>query len=731
MPTLLVIRWTGLAVSGEALFATAVLGYSAFPFLFASLRSPFRVVLFYVYIGVVLAFGGLLGAIHSFPVSDGITISAGSVAYGALMTSSLMLVIVVRDLSVFRNIVRLVVVVNVFTLLLFALVGEALESSDFPNPNETSPAVFDVSIRGVVAGGILIVFELMVLLAIFEFTKRRIASRALLSAIYVTSFVGVICLDGVLFPLLALPLDLFQDVVPIGVHSKLIVALAYSVPLGAFLLLFRQTITAYDETPLRLQELVIAPRDDLIHRIESQRIELRLAEDTIAAREDWYRSLIQNSADVTAVVDRDGMVTYLNPAGVRLLGLPSAKREGLVLLEITHPDDHPVLASTLQHLVDGAPSVQSVRIRLRDDRGHWRWIESALTNCLHDPAVEGVVVNGRDVTDTVDAEHARDALTRVNELISVTTERSELLGEVSRAIVEAGGYAEAWVTTSSRDDHRETARYPDAPGDASPVPATSGTSDGSSAESPTFEVSVPADDEMLTLAVRNEPAAALAAEATTFLAQVGHTIARALSQMRHDQLRSRSLQETISALAAAAEMRDPYTGGHQRRVAELAAAIATEMGLDENRIQGITIGAAIHDIGKIAIPSELLTRSGRLSTAEFALIKEHARTGSEILGDIEFLWPIRDMVLHHHERLDGSGYPDGLEADEIILDTRIVAVSDVVEAMSSHRPYRPALGIEAALAEVRRGAGRLYDADVVAACIAVLDDGFTFTAERA
>lgn len=178
-----------------------------------------------------------------------------------------------------------------------------------------------------------------------------------------------------------------------------------------------------------------------------------------------------------------------------------------------------------------------------------------------------------------------------------------------------------------------------------------------------------------------------------------------------------ALEETVAALALAAEKRDPYTAGHQRRVSLLSVAIAREMGLPEDRIAGIRVAGALHDIGKIAVPIEILSKPGALSNAEFALVQEHARAGYELLSTIVFPWPVAEIVLEHHERIDGSGYPDGRSGDDILLEARILAVADVMESMSSHRPYRPTLGTDAALAELEGNQGKRYDPDVVAACV--------------
>jgi PAS domain S-box-containing protein/putative nucleotidyltransferase with HDIG domain len=194
-----------------------------------------------------------------------------------------------------------------------------------------------------------------------------------------------------------------------------------------------------------------------------------------------------------------------------------------------------------------------------------------------------------------------------------------------------------------------------------------------------------------------------------------------------EQLR-RTVEGAVLAMSHVVETRDPYTAGHERRVAELSTAIAAEMGMDGEDLTALRLAGLIHDIGKVAVPAEILSKPGRLSAVEFDLIKQHAQTGFDILAAIDFGQPVAEMVLQHHERLDGSGYPRGLSAAEILPEARILAVADVVEAMSSHRPYRAALGMEAALAEIREHAGVRYDADVAAACFRVVEEqGFQFS----
>ena len=199
-------------------------------------------------------------------------------------------------------------------------------------------------------------------------------------------------------------------------------------------------------------------------------------------------------------------------------------------------------------------------------------------------------------------------------------------------------------------------------------------------------------------------------------------------QKQHAEILRQSLEQSILAIADTVEARDPYTAGHQRRVGELATAIAREMRLPEEQIQGIHLAALIHDLGKIHIPAEILSKPGGLSDVERMMIEVHPQAGYDILKRVTFPWPIADIVLQHHERLDGSGYPQGLKNGHILLEARIIAVADVVESMTSHRPYRPGLGMKSALAEIERNRGKLYEPQVVDACLRLFrQENYAFT----
>jgi hypothetical protein len=205
------------------------------------------------------------------------------------------------------------------------------------------------------------------------------------------------------------------------------------------------------------------------------------------------------------------------------------------------------------------------------------------------------------------------------------------------------------------------------------------------------------------------------------------TLRTAVSRAESQESLRASLEQTIQVIAETVDRRDPYTAGHQRRVADLCGRIAVQLGMTDDRIHGLRLAAAIHDLGKIGIPSEILSWPGRLTPSQFNLLKEHVQFGYDIIKDVKFPWPIATIILQHHERLDGSGYPNSIKADQILMESRILAVADVVEAMSSHRPYRPSRGVDTALEEIQANSNGLYDATVVDACVHLFrNEGYAF-----
>jgi len=217
-------------------------------------------------------------------------------------------------------------------------------------------------------------------------------------------------------------------------------------------------------------------------------------------------------------------------------------------------------------------------------------------------------------------------------------------------------------------------------------------------------------------------------EEEEFLTAVSDTLASMIIRKRNEEALRESLDNmrmvidgTVSALAVAAEKRDPYTAGHQQQVAMIAIAIAGQLGLPREQIYTIRVASILHDLGKISVPAEILTKPGKLNDIEMLLIRCHSQAGYDILKNIPFAGPVAQIVLQHHERMDGSGYPQGLAGEEILLEARILAVADVLEAMAAHRPYRPALGWGKAMEEISQNSGIIYDSRVVKACFEALD----------
>lgn len=246
------------------------------------------------------------------------------------------------------------------------------------------------------------------------------------------------------------------------------------------------------------------------------------------------------------------------------------------------------------------------------------------------------------------------------------------------------------------------------------------------------------DEIVAALSVFSRRAGAFDEERVRFLSEVASNVAIGVRSLRldkrlHATLESlrKSLDGTVEAVARMMELRDPYTAGHERRVAQLACAIGKEMGLPERQVEGLRVIGYLHDIGKIAVPAEILSKPTVLSDIEVAMVSVHPRSGYDILKDLEFPWPVAQAVLQHHERLDGSGYPEGLKEQDIILEARILMVADVVEAMASHRPYRASRGLDAAIDEIASNKGKLYDPDVVNACVRLFaEHGFSLDGDH-
>ncbi|MGC2164584.1 MAG: HD domain-containing phosphohydrolase [Gallionella sp.] len=463
----------------------------------------------------------------------------------------------------------------------------------------------------------------------------------------------------------------------------------------------------------------------------------------------------------------------------QLLGIDETYERSLdALFALIHPDHRDKMKNSFidDVLGQGKPFDKTYRLIRHSDQ-NVRWLHG-LGKLEFDPLGRPVTMNGtiQDITDKKTAEisltranRALAALGEVNHSLVHATDEHQLLLAVCEAIVKQRGYRMAWVGYLEHDELKNIRLMAHAGIDGgylelarivwSDTVYGRGPS-GLAARTGTTQVvqDFLTDDRMLPwrieaakrgyaatislpligtgsvfgiLTIYSGYADAYDQQEVKLLEEMADDLAFGVRTLRtrQDLHRARAnanehlaklqenLEDTIKAIATIVEVRDPYTAGHQKRVAELALAIAREIGLSQEQAHGIYLAGLVHDLGKIKIPAEILSKPGRLIEDEYSLIKTHAQAGYDILKDIDFPWPIAQIVLQHHERLDGTGYPQGLKGDDISLEARILSVADVVEAMSSHRPYRPGLGVDAALQEITRGRGTRFDPQLVDTCV--------------
>ncbi|MGC8511270.1 MAG: HD domain-containing phosphohydrolase [Acidimicrobiales bacterium] len=468
------------------------------------------------------------------------------------------------------------------------------------------------------------------------------------------------------------------------------------------------------------------------------------------------------------LVDPDRIVRDANPSVSNLLGLTRDKLIGCSLDELswaTYSEAGERLA------VDEGPIGRAARSRepvldetigLRVEGGTSRWVTVSAFPYVIDGVVVAVAVAYSDVTGSVVARRSWDALLDLVHRSHHVHTRGEYFAELCASLVDRAGYALVVVTggvgseTSyvygaglSGEFQRVLAETdPAAMRGEGLIGQAMRTGRVQVANNLAAEPTVTYWQEHIErLHVRSAAAFpfTLGSETLTLtvfsyldhhfddrvvdgIAMMVDEVAAGVTQIDASEQVQRALAGTLLALSEMSELRDPYTAGHQRNVGRLAAAIAATMGVEAGLVRLIDQAGTVHDIGKIVIPAEILTRPGRLSVIEFEIMRSHPDVGYNLLTKAHLPWPIPEVARQHHERLDGSGYPLGLGGDDIELPSRIVAVADVVEAMAHHRPYRAAPGLDAALAEIARGAGLVYDHDAADACRAVFDDGFDFLA---
>jgi len=516
------------------------------------------------------------------------------------------------------------------------------------------------------------------------------------------------------------------------------------------------------DIPLPDKSLVISMVWDVTER--------RQIQESLRQSEEKFRALVESTNDWIWETDRQGRYTYVSPRVEVLLGYQPDEILGKSPFDLMPPEEARRVGETFRQLIEKrAPLVALENTNLHKD-DHLITLEtSGLPFFDENGELAGYRGIDRDITERKQhdtemrkANRALSLLSQCNTLLVYATNEQEILLDICKLAVETGGYLMAWVGFAEHDENRtvrpvaesgyeegyldnvniswadtEYGRGPT--GTAIRTARTIINQDihtnpdmvpwRESALKRGYQSSIAlplvSEEHVLgALTIYAVEPDAFTEEEKSLLEELANDLAYGIVTLRtrkeHEQhaiILRESLEQSIQTIADTVEARDPYTAGHQRRVGELATAIAQEMGLPEEQINGIHLAAIIHDLGKIHIPAEILAKPGKLTEIEFELIKTHPQEGYNILKNVKFPWPIADIILQHHERMDGSGYPQGLKGEQIILEARILAVADVVEAITSHRPYRPGFGIEAALEEIERSRGVRYDTEVADACL--------------
>lgn len=448
----------------------------------------------------------------------------------------------------------------------------------------------------------------------------------------------------------------------------------------------------------------------------------------IAGTESRFKSLIENISDVVFVFGQDNVITYVSPSVEPIAGYKADQMVGRSIVDFMHPDELEAALAVNDLAVANPDRDYREQLRYLHADGSWRDCETVTCSRLHVPTIAGLVTTFRDISERMRAEEALSrgtiqlhAITTVARDAIVMMDNEGRVGFWNPAAETLFGYPLHEAIGVPLHDLIAPARYKEA------------CADGLSAFKHSGQGAIIGTTRQIE--ARRKDGSEVPVELSVTAVKL-HGRWHAVGIVRDITDRKRSEQERLDhlatirngleqfvvALAATVESRDPYTAGHQSRVARLCQAIAAELGLDEETLYGLKLGASIHDIGKIHVPSEILCKPGRLTPIEYELVKSHVDVGYQIIKDIQFPWPIADMIRQHHERLDGSGYPLGLKEGQIRLESKILGVADVVESMMSHRPYRAALGIDLALAELVKGRGVKYDSNVVETCIKLFKD---------
>jgi len=488
--------------------------------------------------------------------------------------------------------------------------------------------------------------------------------------------------------------------------------------------------------------------------------------EALQSSENYYRTIFETTGAASMIIEEDMTISMVNENCVRLTGYGQEELVGTSLFDLVPANRVTALQEYFNTLPDhsgDAPLLYMTQITGRDEKQRKGAVHLEII-----PGTGKYVLTFTDLTEFNRIDRALKTISTINLAMINAEKETDLLRSVCELIVELGGYALAWVGYLRPDQQYKIQPIANAGTDGGYLaklnirltderrgngPTANAVRSGLPVVTPDFKQTAsfrPWLKDALRRGFKSSLDIPLVEDGKVFgvigiyanqidafddqeqklLANIADNLAYAIMALRtrgemnqtaRDLEKSlekmqRILMQSVSALAAALSTRDPYTAEHQKKVVQLAAAIAAEIGLSRDQIEGLEVAGNLHDIGKIHVPLEILSKPGKLTDIEFSYVKTHSQSGYDIIKDIEFPWPVAEIVLQHHERLDGSGYPQGLSGDQILLEARIIAVADVVEAMASHRPYRPALGIEAGLEEITKHKGVLYDAAVVEAC---------------
>jgi len=458
---------------------------------------------------------------------------------------------------------------------------------------------------------------------------------------------------------------------------------------------------------------------------------LRESEQVLRASEEKYRSLVENINDVLYMLDTQGNITYISPAVERFTKYKVGDLTGKPFAPIIHPDDLAGLLGRFNRLVSG--EIEPWEFRVLDKDGSILFVRSSSRPIYKDGQITGFTSLMIDITDRKLAEEAlRKSEAQYRLLAEHTTDVLRLLDMNLKT---------TYLSPSAEKLRGFTLQeMVEMPLDRQLTPESLRTAYAVFSEEIPKVESDPGYDPIFTRdleyyckdgttiwteskfsLIRDEngkPVSILAeARDISERKQAEEKLAKSYESLK------KTLNDAIDTMVKIVETRDPYTSGHQQKVADLATAIAREMKLEDTRIDQLRMAAIIHDIGKMYVPSDILSKPGKLADIELSLIRTHAQNGYDIVKGMDFPGAVAETVLQHHERLDGSGYPNQLKSEDTLLEAKILAVADVVEAMSSHRPYRPALGIDKALEEISKNKGKLYDPDVADACLELFSSG--------